>query len=157
MRQVEGVEIAAIDTHALAAEHLRRTQQIGGRLILHDFSNAFVHIGLGDLVGSRVDHQIIERPLKTETTTLPCLVEGLSVLLRRGAQGRPVGHLNARTKRPHHLAVARAKGGVLGLDFGLVVRIERRVMGRDGIVGGALKDHQLTGLLRNDRDRLDGR
>ena len=46
---------------------------------------------------------------------------------------------------------------VAGLPRGLGLRADLRISARGGVVRGALKDGQMTGFFRYDRDKLDGR
>ncbi len=154
---IEGLVVAGVDAQALAADDLPGHQLARGLGILDGLGDPRPHELCRKVIGLLVQHQVTEGPEEDQATTRPALGEG--ALARFGAHrmgrlfvarhGRPVGR--------RHAAVARTEGRIVGLDAGLVVRVQRRVAGGHRIGGGALEHRQLARLLRDHRDRLQRR
>ena len=74
VRQIVGLEIAGIDAEALAAEHIVRTQQLGGGRILHDAADlAAGEVGDG-VVGGFFEQEIAVGAEKRQAAALPRLL-----------------------------------------------------------------------------------
>ena len=58
MRQIIGFEIAGIDAEALAAEHVGRAQQFGGRRILDDTADLVAREFGDGVVGFLLEQQV---------------------------------------------------------------------------------------------------
>ena len=83
MRQIVGLEIAGIDAEPLAAEHVVRTQQLGGRRILDDAAD-LVAREVGDgVVGGLLEQEIAEGAEEGQAAALPGFLVQPLALVRR--------------------------------------------------------------------------
>src|SRR5439155_8822172 len=100
------------------------------------------------------EQQVHVRRGKAEAAAVPALLVFAPPFLgchrERGGLAALYHEADAR------LARLAPEVGVACLHLSLEVRVQRRVAGGHAEVRRALEDEQARGLLRNDRDRLDG-
>ena len=151
---VEGLPVAGVDAQPLAADDVLRRQDLRGLRILDDLADLGPHEVGRRLVGIVVQQQVGERRHEAQPAVGPALLEQAAALGFR--------RLDRRRHVDHEIDAGRlglgalAHLGIVRLDLGDIGRVERLVVRRHGVVGGALEHRQMPGLLGHDRDRLDG-
>jgi len=155
VRAVVGGVVAGIHAQPLAADDVGRAQQLRDLRILDDLADLPAHEPGGGRVGFRVQHQVAERPHEGQAAFLPTRLVLAAQLLRRRLPGRCGVGMEGDAVR-HRLAPF-ADRRIVRLGRARHLGIERRVVGRDGVVRGPLEHRQVVGLPGDDRDRLDGR
>ena len=151
---VEGLVVADVDAQPLAADGVLGRQQLGDLRVAHALADLVAHELCRRLVGLLVDHQVVVGAEEPEPAVLPAPLELALALLGRGLQRRLVGVVEVDAG--HGLLGARPQRRIVGLDGAHVLRVQRRVVRRDGVVGRALEHGEVRGLLGDDRDRLHG-
>ena len=157
VRQVEGGEVVRVETRPLGGERMvGRAERFGGLGIAHDRADLVPDEVGDDLVGRRVEQDVVEHADDPEQLAGgPCGFEMLAAFLVRQLQGaeldRVAGNAAARPLRPLAVRVA------VGVERFERVGRDRTVVGRDREVRRSLEHGELSGLLGDDRDRLDAR
>ena len=154
---VEGLEVAAVQHRALAGDGVARAQQLGDPRVAHGRPNLAAHELRCRGVGLFVDHEIVEAAEEQKSAILPALLVDAFALggidgQRRDVVARPVRELAALLP-----PVAGAEAGVVVLDRGHQLGVDRLVARRHRVLRGALKHHQLARLPGDHRDRLHRR
>ena len=155
VRQVEGLEVAGVETRPLGTEVVAtRAQRLGGLRVVHRRADLLPdHLG-HDVVGGRV-HALVGEDVEDaeQLALLPGRLEPLAADLLASGAGEDVGRLDGHP-------AARPPGGV---PVGVAVLVQllqrlgrgRAVVRRDGEVRGALEDRELARLEGDERDGLD--
>ena len=149
------LEVARVDAHPLGADGMVvRTEELGDLGIVHapadllaqELAQELVRGGiLEDVPVGRVEAESADRVALLELA-LALLGSRLPDALRARVPGVPGGGRSSQA----------AEGAIALLPAADGVRCERAVPGRDAEVRGPLEHRQVRGLLRDDRDGLDG-
>ncbi len=154
VRPVVGLVVADVDAGALHADEVPRAEQLGGGRVVHDLADLPARELLRRRVRLGVGEDVREPPgERADAAVGPAGLERAVALFGVDLE-RPA-------RRRHH----RDAGiGLLGLAPALRIgrdhrlelrRIERPVLRRHRVVGGALEDVEVRRLARDLRDRLD--
>jgi hypothetical protein len=155
MRLVEGRPVAGVDAQPLAADDIAWREPVGELGVLHHLADLGAHELRRRLVRFVAEQQVGEGGHEAQPAIVPALLE-LALPLRFGCRnGR--GHVDLEVDAGRRRLGALAHRRVVGLDLADVVRIERSVVRRDCVVGGALEHGDVARLLGDHRDRLDRR
>ena len=131
-------------------------RQLFGELgILHHLADLGAHEIRRDLVRLGVQQQVGERAHEAQAAIVPALLEEAPALGLLGLDRR--GGIEGEVDARRHLLGALAHRLVVRLDVADIGRIERLVVRRHRVVGGALEHGQVARLPGDDRDRLDRR
>ena len=153
---VVAVEVARVGTQALGAYHVGGRQEIGHFGRTHDLANLAAHKVGSYCVGFLVGNHVIEGARETDAAGLPASLESLRELLRADIEDRLVGNRksgHARRRFARRLAQLRVTAFGRVFIFG----IQRRVAGRQAVIGSALEHMQVGGLLGDLGNQLDCR
>ncbi len=153
---VESLKVVAVCADSFGSNGMViGNQQVGDRRV-GDHRPDLLLVELACLlVGHQVGHLVGEGLGVEHTAQLPTLFERRPALLRGEVHGRLGGgdvrrSAAAAPRQPAALRVA-------GLDLGELLAGQRSVARRDAVVGRALEDVQVRGLLCDDRNRLNAR
>src|SRR5262249_41144778 len=144
-----------VDTEPLGPDGMVGHQRFGNLRVFHNALYLFAYELLTRLVRLEIGDEIAEGAEIGEPAIRPLILVDTPAFLLANAEGRCLAERAVDIERG--LRNARTKAAIVGLDARLFLAIERLVVRRDRIGGGALKDGEMLRLACDERNGLHGR